>query len=381
MIHVDEGLVYAAVTNEADPFAFSRDRKIQEGYLHPSLLCATRISLDPARPAIITVTGDSQDASVSRVVLTCFQPGKQDKTFQQECRLANGDREVFHFAPEQQIRACDIGVKGENAGIVYRAEQPAAALPEARTANAPVAAHPLSTPKIVRTPLTPSADRTPTIKPGSKTASLDQATAKSIIHALNNGDVATVRKWIDNGMDPNALVYGTPLLQKAANLSTPDMVKMIIARGGDLAYRSRSGNDALSQAQSNRKHWQAVIAVLVAAGAPVNDETQVWKLAFKTRNGRFQPGVRETLAMLFFQGADINKPISKSGTTLLMHAAQKAWLEPLKFYLDQGADIDARDGGGQTALDWARTPQRSEKPYERKNRQAIIELLESLSSR
>ena len=181
-------------------------------------------------------------------------------------------------------------------------------------------------------------------------------------------------------MDPNALVYGAPLLQSAANLSTADMVKMIIARGGDLTYRSRSGNDALSQAQSNRKHWQAVIAVLVEAGAPVNDETNVWKLAFKTKNGMFQPGVRETLAMLFSQGADINKPISKSGTTLLMHAAKKAWLDPLKFYLDHGADIDARDGSGQTALDWARTPQRSEKSFEKKNRQAIIELLESLGT-
>ena len=88
IVHVDEGRVYAAVTNEADPFAFSRDKKLQEGYLHLSILGATQISLDPARPATITVTGDSQDAPASRVVLKCFQRDKQDKTFQQECRLA-----------------------------------------------------------------------------------------------------------------------------------------------------------------------------------------------------------------------------------------------------------------------------------------------------
>ncbi|BBO90691.1 ankyrin repeat domain-containing protein [Desulfosarcina ovata] len=380
MVHVEEGLVYAAVTNEADPFAFSRDRKIQEGYLHLSILGATQIDLDPARPAIITVTGDSQDAPESRVVLKCFQRGKQDKTIQQECRLANGDSEVFHFAPEQQVRACDIGVKGENDGIVYRAEQPAAAPAKTRTENAPATAKPESTPKIVRTPSSASVGRTSTIQPGSKAAALDKATAKIIIRALNNGDVAAVRERIDNGMDPNALVYGAPLLQSAANLSTADMVKMIITRGGDLAYRDRSDNDALSQAQSNRKHWQAVIAVLVEAGAPVNDETNVWKLAFKTKNGVFQPGVRETLGMLFSKGADINKPISKSGTTLLMHAAKKAWLEPLEFYLDHGADIDARDGSGQTALDWARTPRRGEKAYEQQNRQAIIERLVSLGA-
>ena len=381
-VQVEKGLVYATVTNEADPFAFDRDRKIQEGYLHLSILGATGISLDPARPTTITVTGDSQDAPASVVTLKCFRRDYQDQVFEKKCRIANGVSETFPFAAEQQIRTCEISVAGENDGVAYRAEQPAAAPKEARAANdPPAAAKPPSAPKIVRTQPSTSVGRASKTTPGSNAAGLDKAATKIIIQAFNDGDIATVREQIDNGMDPNARVYGAPLLQKAANLSTADMVKMIIERGGDLTYRDRSGNEALSQAQSNRKHWQAVIAVLVEAGAPVNKETTVWKLAFKTRNGVFQSGVRETLAMLFSQGADINKPISKSGTTLLMHAAQKAWLEPLKFYLDHGADIDARDGSGQTALDWARTPQRGEKPFEQKNRQAIVEMLESLNTR
>jgi hypothetical protein len=377
-VQVEAGLVYAAVTNEADPFAFDRDRKIQEGYLHLSILGATGISLDPARPATITVTGDSQDAPVSVVTLKCFRRDYQDKVFEQECRIANGTSETFNFAPEQQIRTCEIGVAGENDGVQYLAEQPAVAPKPARTANDPsAAAKPPSAPKIVRTQPSVSVGRASKTTPGSNAAGLDKAATKIIIQALNDGDIATVQEQIDNGMDPNAQVYGAPLLQKAANLSTADMVKMIIARGGDLTYRDRSGNDALSQAQSNRKHWQAVIAVLVEAGAPVNEESTVWKLAFKTRNGMFEPGVRETLETLFSRGADINKPISQNGETLLMHAAQKAWLEPVRFYLDQGADIEAQDGKGQTALDWARTPQRGEKPYEQRNRKAIITLLES----
>jgi hypothetical protein len=49
-------------------------------------------------------------------------------------------------------------------------------------------------------------------------------------------------------------VYGSPLLQKAANLSTAEMVKLIIGRGGDIGYRTRQGHDALYQTMSNTKN-------------------------------------------------------------------------------------------------------------------------------
>jgi hypothetical protein len=109
---------------------------------------------------------------------------------------------------------------------------------------------------------------------------------------LNSGDTATVKSHLDKGMDPDVFIYGAPLLQKAANLSTPEMVKLIIASGADLQYKDRSGNDALFQAQSNFKHWQEVIPVLVEAGIGVNRNTPIWKIAFKTKEGKFSRGCR-----------------------------------------------------------------------------------------
>ena len=60
-----------------------------------------------------------------------------------------------------------------------------------------------------------------------------------------------------------------------------------------------------------------------------------------------------------------------------MFAAKMAWLEPVQFYLDHGADINAKDKDNRTALSWAKTEKRGESLILQQNRKAIIELLES----
>ena len=375
-VQVDEGLVYAGVTNEADPFAFNRDRQIKEGYLQQSILGSTGIIVDPARPMTIIVSGDSQDASASSVTLKCFKRDYKDIVFNQTRLIANGATETWEFSPDQQIRTCEIGVTGENDGVKYRTEQPAVATKGATKAAA-TPAKPRQAPNIVHTQPGASVGSGPKTTARQRGAGLDKDATREIMTALNSGDTATVKSHLDKGMDPDVFIYGAPLLQKAANLSSPEMVKLIIASGADLQYKDRSGNDALFQAQSNFKHWQEVIPVLVEAGIGVNRNTPIWKVAFKTKEGKFQPGVQETLAYLLSKGANVNTPISKSGNTLLMFAAKMAWLEPFEFYLAQGADIHASDAKGNTALSWAKTERRGEQPYEQQNRKAIIALLAS----
>lgn len=376
-IRVDRGLVFAAVTNETDPFAFDRDKKIQEGYLHLSVLGSMGICVDPARPLTITVTGDSQDAPESEVSVKCCRDSYKDKAFEKTCRIANGTTETWKFTPDQQIRTCEISI-GKMGGIKYKTEQPA--LPEQEKPSqkpGKTSAKTKTPPKVVYTTPTTSYGSSKKITHKNTGSGLSKAETGKVLKALNSGNVATIKACLDEGMDPNALISGSPLLQKAANLSSAEMVKLIISRGGDLRYKDRSGNDALSQAQSNNRYYQEIIPVLVEAGVPVDRDTPIWKIAFKTQGGKFKPGVKATLEYLLLKGADVNTPISKTGNTLLMFAAKMAWLEPVEFYLAHGADVNARDKNGNSTLSWAKTERRGEEPYEKQNRKAIIELLKS----
>ena len=178
-------------------------------------------------------------------------------------------------------------------------------------------------------------------------------------------------------MDPNSMVYGSPLLQKAANLGSAEMVKLILSRGGDINYKFRNGDNALALAMSNRKHWREIVPVLVEAGIEINEQTPFWKIVFKTKNGKFKPGVEAILELLLSKGADVDCPIIKDGTTSLMYTAKMAWLEPVRFFLAHGADVNAKNKKGDTVLSLATKKQPRERPYQRNNRKAIIELLKA----
>ena len=267
---------------------------------------------------------------------------------------------------------------GENGGVKYCLEQPALAKTQTGITNGQGQSKTTqTTPKVVYTTPIKSYGSSKKINNKKSVVGLSKTETSDILKALNNGEVNTVKGYLDKGMDPNVLIYGTPLLQKAANLSSAEMVNLIIERGGDLHYKDRSGNNALARAQSNSKYYQEVVPVLVEAGITVDQNTPIWKIAFKTKGGKFSPGVRETLEYLLSKGADVDTPISKSGNTLLMFACKMAWLEPVEFYLAHGADVNAKDKDGNTALSWAKTERSGEQPYEKQHRKTIIELLES----
>jgi hypothetical protein len=153
---------------------------------------------------------------------------------------------------------------------------------------------------------------------------------------------------------------------------------MLISRGANLNYRTSRGDDALAVAMSNSRHWQQVVPVLVGAGITIDEKTPVWKVAFKVKKGKLIPEARKTLELLFAKGASPDCYTSKNESTVIMYYAQKGWLDPLKFFLDHGADVNARTLDGQTALSRALTkPRRPENTAQKKERQAVVELLRS----
>jgi|GEM_PF-220639 len=199
-----------------------------------------------------------------------------------------------------------------------------------------------------------------------------------IIKAINANDIALVESELDKGMDINSTLYGGTLLMKSANLGTADMVKMLISRGANLNYRTGRGDDALSDAMSNSRHWQQVVPTLVEAGITIDQKTPIWKIAFKTKKGKLLPEARKMLEFLFAKGASPDSYTTKEKSTVIMYYAKKGWSDPLKFFLDHGANINARTLDCKTALSMALTkPRRPEKPAQKKERQAVVNLLRS----
>ena len=357
-IRVDQGMIYAVVTNEKKEF--DRDDTVREAYLIEKQ--GIGYTVDPKKELKISMTGDSQDSAESEVKLIGYRQDYKDKLFEEVVRLGSGKSKSWTFAPEKNIRTIEVLVD-KTGGVKFRMEQPAPA------------------PKIVRTqPI--KKKQTPT-KKAEKTfgPALSKADAKVISLAFFKNDIKTVKAYFEKGMDANITLNGAPLLQNAAREGSVEMVKLIVAQGGDLTYRAKNGQDVLFQAINNTEHWNEVIPVIVEAGVEVNEKTPILKITHKVKNGKFKPGVKETLELLLSKGADINYPTSTSGSTHLMFAAKMAWLEPVEFYLAHGADVNARDRKGQTALSLAKTKRKGEQPYEDENRRVIIELLKSKGAR
>ena len=359
-IQVDQGLIYAVVMNEKK--YFDRDDTVREAYLIENQ--AIGYSVDPKKELKITMTGDSQDSAECEVKLIGYRQEYKDKVFEEVVRLGNGKSKSWTFASEKNIRTIDVLVD-KTGGVKFRMEQPV----------------PARTKKVVRTQ--PIKKKQTPAKKTEKAfgAALDKADAKAISLAFFKKDIKTVKAYFEKGMDANITLNGVPLLQKAARQCNAEMVKLIIAQGGDLSYRAKNGQDVLFQAISNTGHWNEVIPALVEAGVEVNEKTPIYKITQKVKNGKFRPGVQEMLEFLLSKGADINYPTSTSGSTHLMFAAKMAWLEPVEFYLANGADVNAKDRKGNTALSLAKTKRKGEQPYEEENRKVIIELLKSKGAR
>jgi hypothetical protein len=325
--------------------------------------------VDTKRHLRLTITSDSQDSSESKIKVKFYKGDYKDKIDEVEAVLINGQSKTWDYPLEKGIKTFEIAV-AKGGGVKVRIEQPALVK----------AVKPKPAPKIVRTTPLKRTEKavTQTVPGKSPGPGLSKEQASKVIKGINANDVAAVESELDNGMDVNSMLYGGTILMKAANLGTADMVKMLVSRGADLNYRTSRGDDALAVAMSNSRHWQQVVPTLVEGGITIDEKTPIWKVAFKVKKGKLLPEARKTLELLFAKGASPDCYTSKKESTVIMYYAKNGWLDPLKFFLDQGADVNARDLDGQTALSMALTkPRRPENTAQKKERQALVELLKS----
>ncbi|NNK85535.1 MAG: hypothetical protein HKO91_08305 [Desulfobacterales bacterium] len=371
-VKVDKGKIIAEIMVEESSFAKDKTKSF---FIITGIRDSVKgVYVDAGRLLRLKITGDSQDAAESKVKVSFYKDDSyKDKIDRAGVVIKNGQTKAWEYPGDKGIKTLNIEV-AKKGGVKVRIEQ----------LSPKKVAAPKKATKVVRTkssrPAGKSLSKTSGGKPSGPKLSREQA--KKINKAINDNDIAAVEAELDGGMNIDSILYGKTILMQASNIGTPDMVKMLISRGANLNYRTKRGDNALSVGMSNSRHWTKMVPALVKAGISIDDKTPIWKLAFKTKKRKLKPEAKKLLKLLFAKGVSPDSYSSQKKTTVIMYYAKKGWLEPLQFFLDQGANVNARSTDGKTALSEALTkPRRPEKAGQKKERQAVVKLLRSKGAR
>jgi tetratricopeptide (TPR) repeat protein len=166
-------------------------------------------------------------------------------------------------------------------------------------------------------------------------------------NAIEQGDIAQAREWLDNGLPPDfeGKAIGTGIMIGAweGNIA---MMDLFISRGADINKANSLGEQALQHA-AWRGHLP-VVRWLVERGARINREGQEWAAIHYAAFA----GHADVLNYLLERGADVNAR-STNGSTPLMMAAREGKEAIAKTLLAAGARRDIVNEQGEDALRWA----------------------------
>ena len=136
------------------------------------------------------------------------------------------------------------------------------------------------------------------------------------------------RTKLDRGTD-GMLGAGTTPLVRAAKAADHVAMKLLFEKGADPNLATRNG----------------ITPLMAAAGVGTND-------ADTTGRVKLQPDIIESIKLCLAAGADINA-VDSNGRSALFGAAQQGFDKVVQFLADNGAKVDIKDGNGRTALDAA----------------------------
>jgi ankyrin repeat protein len=191
---------------------------------------------------------------------------------------------------------------------------------------------------------------------GAALAATDSDGKTALSWAAMRGRTEVVRLLLDSGADANhADSFGdwTPLMLAAGHAPrdrATETMALLIERGAEVDARSRWGTTALHSAAV--RGAEALVRFLLEHGAAIDSRSdsgrttliQVARMGFRS-----DEMVRTLLAPGGLRGADVDAQDGE-GMTALMWASVYARLSMMRTLLDAGAAIDLQDAQGRTAL-------------------------------
>ena len=177
----------------------------------------------------------------------------------------------------------------------------------------------------------------------------------ALMLAADSGNMDQVRALLQRGVDVNeARGTGYTALMLAASRDHLEMVQTLLKAGANpnaiMTVRYGIPRWAWVFAMNRcHKHWREMTEAMLAAGVELNPKT-----FFASPVGHaILEGDEVIIEALLKKGANPNLRDSKTGETLLMLAATYSKPEVVQALIEGGADLNARNKSGRTALSLA----------------------------
>jgi len=163
----------------------------------------------------------------------------------------------------------------------------------------------------------------------------------SIHEAASIGDIILVQRIIENGTDVDSIDYynNRTALHRAAISGRRDVVELLLAKGADIDRKDNDGRTPLDYALQNG-HTE-IAELLIAQGATVS-----------SIHVAVQVGDLEKVNAFLEQDADVNAK-DKQGKTVLFYAVEHNHKDIVELLIAKGADVNAKEDGGYTPLYYA----------------------------
>ncbi|GJP47419.1 hypothetical protein CLOM_g6607 [Closterium sp. NIES-68] len=173
--------------------------------------------------------------------------------------------------------------------------------------------------------------------------SAEKSGAQAIHHAAGHGSVKTLELLLDNGADPNAQSDAGPPLLWACGHGKTAAVEVLLTRGANPDTPNEDGVNSLLTATAAGE--TEIVKLLLKHGAQPNPGSPPLPT-----NAAAAAAATSAVAT----GAAPPSPLPcVTSTTPLIVASNEGNLEAVSALLDAGADANARDEDGMTALDAA----------------------------
>src|SRR5579872_6192200 len=178
--------------------------------------------------------------------------------------------------------------------------------------------------------------------------------SEPLIAAVKARDAARVRELLDRGADPNA---------RARLDATPGgWARLLRTLLGGASNTSHDPGDTPALMLAAAKEDRECVSLLLAAGADPNATDTNGNTAVETLlcNGSTSDAKYATLRLLLDGGANVNARNRSGYTALIFAVAYSEKLDCVRLLLTRGVKVDARDDQGWTALQYAINARRAD---------------------